>query len=93
MQSQGSISCLERHFISSYTYTKYKDLMMLKMWTFLKQHQTFGTHTHRHIEEPTNIMKLYQVKAARELAQEQTRNGIQNVCGRVASKYLLLLSP
>jgi hypothetical protein len=38
-------------------------------------------------------MELYQVKAARELAQEQTRNGIQNVCGRVASKYLLLLSP
>ncbi len=62
---------------------------MLKMWTFFNQHQTFGTHTHT--EEPTNIMKQYQVKAARELAQEQTRNGIQNVCGRVASKYLLCL--
>jgi Tfp pilus assembly protein PilE len=91
MQSQGSISCLERHFISSYMYTKYKDLIMLKMWTSFNQHQTFGTHTHT--QEPTNIMKPYQVKAARELAQEQTRNGIQNVCGRVASKYLLLLSP
>jgi hypothetical protein len=89
MQSRGSISCLERHFISSYIHTKYKDLMMLKMWTFFNQRQTFGTHT----QEPTNIMKLYQVKAARELAQEQTRNGVQNVCGRVASKYLLLLSP